>query len=167
MKNGFLLLAIFASTVNTIKINSQSKFEPDKIEADISSFEIGSNISNYNIYTRNVELMVAPSQFLPYFIVLSNGFSYKVAFADNIAIAIFANKSSTAGELFKTPENVFIGMDYQSLCKIVTKIELTKIPGWGYTGVLPSGWKIAFTTGRTYTDYYPKLNDRITMIFKN
>jgi hypothetical protein len=167
MKKYFLVILILSSMFNAAKIDSQNKFKPDKIEADISFFEIGSNILNYNIHTRNVELMVSSSQFLPYFVVFSNGFSYKVAFANNIVIAIFANKFSTTGELFRTPENVFIGMDYQSLCKTVASIELTKVLGWGYTGVLPSGWKIAFTTGKTYTDYYPKSDDTITVIFKN
>ena len=143
--------------------------EPSKIEADISLFEIGTDISFLDLNNKNNRILVNSSTFLPFFIVHSGDFSFTVAFKDNIVVAIFVGEqlNSKPDKIFKTPEGISLGMKYQDLHKLFPKIMFTKIWGWAYEAILPSGWKIGFTTGRGATDFFPRSEDKITIIYKN
>ena len=145
--------------------------QPLRIEADISLFEIGTDISFLDLDNSHLKfhILVNTSTFLPYFIVRSGDFTFKVAFKNNVVVAIFVEKPIflLPDKLFKTPEGIFIGMSYQDLHKLFPKIKLMEKRGFAYEVLLPSGWKIGFTTGRGATDYFPNPEDIITMIYKN
>jgi hypothetical protein len=113
--------------------------------------------------------MVNPSSFLPFFIVISDGFSFKVAFQNNIVKAVFVDEPYILmpNNLFKTPEGVFIGMDCGRFRKLFPDIRFSEVRGWAYEVVLPSGWKIGFITGQGATDYFPNHEDKVMMIYKN
>jgi hypothetical protein len=143
--------------------------QPLTIETDISFFEIGNDISYLGINYRRPRVMVNSSSFFPFFIVVSDGFTFKVAFQNNIVKAVFVGEPPVLmpGKLFETPEGIFVGMNYRDLLKLYTDIRLSKIEGWAYEAVLISGWKIGFITGLSGTDYFPGPEDKITMIYKN
>jgi hypothetical protein len=67
-------------------------------------------------------LMINVSTFLPFFIVVSDGFVFKAAFQNNIVKAIFVERPSVLmpGKSFETPEGIFIGMYYYDLLKIIS-----------------------------------------------
>ena len=157
-----ILLLLFG---NVIAEDSQLM----RIDADISLFEIGEDISYLGLEdSRGNLLMINSSTLCPYFIVCSDGMIFTVAFLDNKVRAIFVDNSSTSSDrLFKTPEGVFIGMSYSELLELFPNIELSKMHGWAYETSLSSGWQIGFFTGSTGTDHFPNPDDKINMIFKN
>jgi hypothetical protein len=143
-----------------------------RITADISLFEIGSDISYLNINHNSPgypRLLVNSSRVLPFFIVYSEGFCFSVAFKNNIVWAIFVGDMSfgTQGELFKTPEGIFMGMSYRDILKSYPRMKLIEIPGWAYIGRLPSGWKFGITTGSGATDYFPTSEEKVSIIYKD
>jgi hypothetical protein len=140
---------------------------PTVIYEDISLFYIGKDISNY-IISKNHKMMVNSSTILPYFIVYFEGTDYKIAFNNNNIIkAIFINESYIYNhrQSFKTPDGVYIGMTYGELKKIEPNIKIKEMPGWGYFGMLKSGWKVAFFIGNTLTEHFPKEDDIIKSIY--
>ena len=166
----FIFLIVFIN-INTIaEENNQLNlphFPMMKFD-DIEYMYIGKNISEYNIFARNVYMVVASGDIYPYFILRSNNYSYKIVFSnDNIVKAIFVNNDYNTLNKYYTPENVFIGMNHNDFLELVQNVKLLKISGWGYCGVLPSGWKIVFFCGKTGTDYYPTNQDMIGAIYKD
>ncbi len=169
MKKYHLILLFFLFHLGTIVNSHEDKVVlPIKIKSDISCFEIGMDISYLNLPFHNQGLMINSSSILPFFVVISDDVSYKVAYENNIIQAIFVNEYYSVMEksFFETPEGVFIGMEYAEVCKLLPHLTLKKIVGWGYTGELPSGWKIVFFTGSTMTDYIPKAGDKVGAIYK-
>jgi hypothetical protein len=164
--------------LNCIYISSQDEFSPivipprfpTVIYEDISLFYIGKDISNYNIINKRFQTMVSSSQFWPYFMVCFDGTYYTIAFDDDNKIrAIFISLYNEFNhqQSFRTPEGVYVGMKYSDLKKIEPNIILKRMPGWGYRGVLSSGWKVAFFIGETATEHYPGEDDIIGSIFKD
>ena len=104
------------------------------------------------------------------FYVFFEGTYYTIAFDnDNKVRAIFVNANNDFNhqQSFRTPEGVYTGMKYSDLKNIEPNISLEKMPGWGYRGVLSSGWKVAFFIGETATEHFPGEDDVIGSIFKD
>ena len=141
---------------------------PTVIYEDISLFYIGKDISEYNI-KRGFLALVNSSDLLPCFCVYFDGTYYTIVFDDNKirVISINANNPFNHQQSFRTPEGVYAGMKYGELKKIEPNISLVKMPGWGYRGVLSSGWKVAFHIGNTWTDRFPEEDDIIGSVFKD
>jgi hypothetical protein len=68
--------------------------------------------------------------------------------------------------VFKTLENVYIGMSYKEFSAAFPDMELKKMPGWGYGTQMPSGWKIVFGISGI-TQRFITENDEVTGIYKN
>jgi hypothetical protein len=169
MKKAGGLILCFSLLINLCIMADDYIPNPLIIEADISLFEIGTDVSFLNLDNNRDKILINASTILPCFIVHSGDFSFIIAFKNNIIAAIFVGKplNLKPDELFKTPEGIFLGMNYQDFHKLFPKIKLIEIWGWAYEAILPSGWKIGFSTGRGATDYFPKPEDKITMIYKN
>lgn len=137
---------------------------PVIIEADISDFYIGKDITEYNIISHH-SILVDSNDINPYFLVLDNDIKYLIAYSkiSNIIKYIIVDKSNE--NKFKTPEGIYIGMTYSELIKIFPEINLHARIGLGYYGQLPSGWKIGFFIGKNLTEHHPKDEDRILIIF--
>jgi hypothetical protein len=167
MKRKYLLF-IYLFISMSIKADDRH-INPLQIEADISLFEIGKDISYLDIDYKHPRIMINSSSFSPFFIVISDNFSYKVAFKDNKVIAVFVGEPVfiLSRELFKTPEGVYKGMSYREVLEIYPEIRLRKLIGWAYVGVLPSGWKIGFVTGYDATEWFPNFEDHVAVIFKD
>jgi hypothetical protein len=105
---------------------------PFRVEADISLFEIGKNISQYNYEITNHRLQVAAGQMLPFIEVLSENVIYRVAINNNVVKGIFVSKEIPNGinkeNVFKTPEGIFIGMKYCEFKKILPNTKLMRNP---------------------------------------
>jgi hypothetical protein len=141
---------------------------PTVIYEDISLFYLGKDISSYNI-NKGFQTLVTSSQFWHYFMVYFDGTYYQIAFDnDNKIRAIFIDANDFKHQQsFRTPEGVYAGMKYSDLKNIEPNISLKKMPGWGYIGVLSSGWKVAFFIGKTATERFPEEDDIIGSIFKD
>jgi hypothetical protein len=167
MKKKWLLLIFSLMCAYTMAADD---IQPLRIEADISLFEVGNDISYLGIDYKRIRqrIMVNQSTLLPFFIVRSEGYSFLVAFQDNIVRAIYVGEPRPLipYELFKTPEGVFVGMSYREVLELVPNIRLYEKMFWAYEAILPSGWKIGFMTGKG-ADYFPSFEDKITMIYKN
>ena len=140
------------------------------INSNISLFEIGSDISYIDLNFHHPITMINASTILPFFVINSDGTYFTIAFnRNNIVKAIFARApfGLVSRKEFRTPENVFIGMSYSELLELFPNVILTKIHGWAYEYLLPSGWRIGFITGGSGTDYFPAYEEKISMIYKN
>jgi hypothetical protein len=143
-----------------------------KIYADISNFKINTDITRFlKKPCEGSFLLVGPSEILPFILVSSNSYLYKVAFYNNVVKYIFVDEDTGIFHLnaspFKTDDGIFIGMTFENLCRIMPNIELKKVNGWAYVASLPSGWKIGFSTGNTGTNYYPNSDSTVTMIYRD
>jgi hypothetical protein len=123
--------------------------QPNEIDADISLFEVGDDISylGLDLFTGS-EILVQTNNFFPFIFVRSEGFTFIVAFdGNNVVKAVFVGDTTSLipGELFKTPEGVSVGMSYREVLELVPNIRARKIVD-AYEAVLPSGWKIGFMT---------------------
>jgi hypothetical protein len=164
-KNIFFILFLLTS----MYISSQDEVSPIVIYEDISLFYIGKDISNYTI-NKKFQTLVTSSQFWPYFMVYFDGTYYQIAFDNDNkirAISVNANNPFNHQQSFRTLEGVYAGMKYSDLKNIEPNISLIKMPGWGYRGVLSSGWKVAFFIGETATEHFPGEDDIIGSIFKD
>jgi hypothetical protein len=128
--------------------------------------EIGQDLSSFfgeDVPPLAFFLVVGPSTILPCFIVEFDNIYYDIAYNNNIVNAIFVRRTQQPHEVFKTPENVYIGMSYREFSAIFPDMELKKMPGWGYGTQMPSGWKIVWMS----TEHFPTENDEVTAIYKN
>jgi hypothetical protein len=141
--------------------------QPYIIEADISAFKIGSNISFWQIPPRQVKMIVNPNQFLSFFIVVSDGIRFDVAYSDDDIVKFIGVRNTSPEQTnFKTPEGISLNMKYRDVRKRLFFMKLKPLRIIGYYKKLKSGWVIVFYTGKTGVDYYPNDNDAITWIFK-
>ncbi|MCL2722674.1 MAG: hypothetical protein FWD47_15200 [Treponema sp.] len=171
----YYLLLIYLLLFNVIIFSNENANSILIIDSDISLFKIGDNISYLNPGYIGLPLqLVDPNNFMPYFFVNSNGIIFRVCYNRSYIVrAIFVGVPKylmlgdlIQGDLFKTPEGVFLGMTYFELLELIPNIRLNKINNWAYEAILPSGWKIAFVTGIGVVNY-PTPGNRISIIYKN
>ncbi|GMO58258.1 MAG: hypothetical protein Ta2G_18340 [Termitinemataceae bacterium] len=140
---------------------------PYEIEADISNFDIGTDISSWNIPVQSGLIAVDSAQMYPFFVVNHDNILYDIAYSrdDNIVRYISIRNTYPYQRHFKTPEGVFLNMSYKEFHKKYWWKKLKYYNGWGYCTQLKSGWVLLFsTTGR---EFYPRNNDKICLIFKD
>lgn len=142
---------------------------PTEIDADISLFIVGKAIPPFikNYYYGSDRIAVNPSQFLPYFLVHSEGITYTVAFdGDHVVSAIYVGHYPTfliPGESFKTPEGVSVGMSYREVLALIPHIILIELPVGRHSATLPSEWQIEFKTSGSFS-----VNDwEVSVIYKD
>jgi formylglycine-generating enzyme required for sulfatase activity len=139
---------------------------PTEIDADISLFEVGNDIYYLGLdYYGSDGIAVNPSQFLPYFLVHSEGITFTVAYdSEYVVKAVFVGHYPTflvPGELFKTPEGVSIEMSYREVLELIPNIRARRIL-YGYEATLPSGWKIGFMTSLFENHRQHRVGDVVT-----
>jgi hypothetical protein len=134
-----------------------------KINAKLSDFYIGKDISEYNIKSRH--MMIIDTNYMnEFFFIVDDGIVYGIVYSkDNIVKHIVVEDLYL--KKFETPEGVSIGMTYHELKEIVPNIKIHEISGFGYFGQLESKWKVGFYSGKTATEYFPKNTDKIKSIF--
>jgi|GEM_PF-2018353 len=143
---------------------------PDIVVHDINDFSIGKNLAELDVevpdfYLPHKSLIVDSNFSFPYIRVLSEGVVYDVCYDWNSIIRYIAVESSD-GSCFSTPEGVCLDMTYKDVMKIIGKKKLKKERLVGYYIELPSGWYVSFWTGKSGTDYYPKGDETVYVIFR-
>jgi hypothetical protein len=171
----FISRSVWQQELSCIEDNDNNRhFE---IDADISLFEVGNDISYLGLdyFNWGGSIFVNNSNYLPYFFVNSETITFTVAFdRDNIVRAVFlGDYPILPSDLFRTPEGVSVGMSYREVLELIPNINLERIvfeghkttlpftlPVFeGYDATLPSGWKIRFMT--------ESFEDKIIMIYKS
>ena len=166
----FYLLLILLSASSYAAESDAVVLEPEIIIHDIADFSIGKNLSELDIavpdfYSPHKSIVVDSNFSFPYVRVLSEGVVYDVCYDWNSVIRYIAVESSCGGS-FSTPEGVRKDMTFKDVMKITGKKKLKKESLVGYYIELPSGWYVSFWTGKSGTDYYPKDDDPVYVIFK-
>jgi len=143
---------------------SENNKQLQKINAKLSDFYIGKDISDYNI-SSHYSIIIDKNDINEYFLIVDDGIVYKIVYSKkNIVNYIVIDDLYL--KKFETPEGISIGMTFYDLKKIIPNIKIYEIRGFGYFGQLPSNWKVGFFTGETATEYFPKDDDVIKNIFQ-
>lgn len=122
---------------------------------------IGDILSESIRLTSNHGQSVTSSNISPAATILNNGVVFDITWDKDYKVNYIVTKDSK----FLTKENIKVNMTLKDI-KGLQKVDILKMPGWGYYIKLKSGWYAGFCVGKTCTDRELKDEDKITSIFK-
>lgn len=111
--------------------------------------------------SNNRRQLVSSSQISPSTTVYSKGLVFNIAWNEKRKVNYIVTYDSN----FTTKEKIKLNMALRDI-KNIQKVEILKMPGWGYYIELESGWNAGFCVDKTCTGRELVEEDRVKYIFK-
>jgi len=105
--------------------------------------------------------MVSPAQLQPQWTWQFGGVEYILGVDKENVVQYIATRSARV----RTAEGVYVGQAFAEVERLPS-VRVTSWPGWGYVAELPSGWNAAFFIGESMTDFPPRPNDKVAILFR-